>query len=160
MACCESLGYAGAWLHKQMAAVLPVVSVALLVGVLLSCLTLPCAAAQGRRAAEEMAVFAIEGPAVRTWLERASAAEAGQARAGDVLAASLYCRAARYGSLEAIYRLGRLALAGRGMPRNESMAATLFSIAAGNGHYAATWMVLLTGVREDQLPGCLAETQS
>lgn len=103
----------------------------------------------------------LDGPVVRAMLERAAVAESGRDRASNVeLAAALYCSAARYGSLEAVYRLGRMAMAGRGMPRDVPMAATLFSIASGNGHYGASLMVLLTGVREYRLPTCLAEPPS
>jgi len=129
----------------------------------LSCaLVLPCAAAQSKPLpVGEGAEFVLEGPVVRALLERAAAAETGRGRAADIeLAATLYCRAARYGSTEAVYRLGRMVLAGRGVPRDVPMAATLFSIASGNGHYGASLMVLLTGVREERLPQCLAEPPS
>jgi len=133
-----------------------------LVLTLLCALAVPCAAAQNRPSrAEEVAISDLDGPVVRGLLERAFAAEAGQGRPGNVeLAAALYCRAAHYGSLEAVYRLGRMAMSGRGMPRDVPMAATLFSIASGNGHYGASLMVLLTGVQEYRLPRCLAEPAS
>lgn len=135
---------------------------ALLALALAGFLALPAAAAQNRAlTAEEAAAFEVDGPVVRRLLERAAAAEAERGRPGHYeLAATLYCKAARYGSLEGVYRLGRLVLAGNGVPRNPSMAATLFSIASGNGHYRASWMVLLTGVHEDQLPRCLVEPLS
>lgn len=127
-------------------------------------LATPSEAVQGRKAPadpNEIEIFALEAPRVRAMLERASSAEAGRGESvNSALAARLYCEAAGYGSLEAQYRLGRMLLAGRGMPRNVSMAATLFSIAADNGHQAARAMILLIGERDPQLPECLSAMQS
>ena len=122
----------------------------------------PCATAQGSALRADLAsVIELDGPAVRAMLARASEAEAAQDHPADLeLAAALYCRAARYGSIEGLYRLGRMVMAGRGLPRDVPMASTLFSIAAGNGHAAAAGMVLVTGVHEEKLPPCLAEPPS
>ena len=118
------------------------------------CLPLPDAAAEGRRLpAQEVAAFASDGPLVQRWLERAAAVDTTDA----ALAVRLYCRSAKYGSLEGLYRLGRMALAGRGMPRDPLLAATLFGIAAGNGHQGATSMVLITGQHEGPLPPCMRD---
>lgn len=131
---------------------------------MLCTLATPSGAVQGRNAPanpHETEIFALEAPRVRAMLERASSAEAGRGESvNPELAAGLYCAAASYGSLEAQYRLGRMLLAGRGMPRNVSMAATLFSIASDNGHQAARAMLLLIGERDPQLPECLSALQS
>jgi len=107
---------------------------------------------------QESAIFAIEAPRVRAMLEQASAAEAGRGQSVSLVrAAMLYCEAAGYGSAEAQYRLGKMFLAGQGLPRNIPVAATLFSIAAGNGHRGAQAMLLVTGVQAEQLPKCLTD---
>ena len=119
-------------------------------------LVVPCVLAQVASTADA-ALLDLDGPAVRAVLERAAAAESGRPPKLE-LAAELYCRAASYGSLEAAFRLGRMVLAGRGMPRDLPMAATLFSIASSNGHNGAGRMLLLTGIQEERLPPCLAES--
>ncbi|HUY01882.1 MAG TPA: transglycosylase SLT domain-containing protein [Rhodocyclaceae bacterium] len=107
---------------------------------------------------QESAIFALEAPRVRAMLEQASAAQAGRGQSvSPVRAAMLYCEAAGYGSAEAQYRLGKMYLAGQGLPRNIPVAATLFSIAAGNGHRGAQAMLLVTGVQAERLPKCLTD---
>ena len=125
---------------------------------------LPCRAAQAQNVATdgcEIDTFALEAPRVRALLEQASSAETGRDQPiNPELAAVLYCEAASYGSLEAQYRLGKMILAGRGMRRDVSTAATLFSIAADNGHQGARSMLLLTGEHVPQLPRCLSDFQT
>jgi TPR repeat protein len=106
---------------------------------------------------QESAIFALEAPRVRIMLEQASAKETGRGQPPNLTrAATLYCKAAAYGSLEAQYRLGRLYLEGRGLAKDIAIAATLFRSAAGNGHEGAKAMLLLTGEQEERLPECLA----
>ncbi len=108
--------------------------------------------------AQESVLFALEAPRVRMMLELASAEAAGRGQARNPAgAAMLYCAAAAYGSLEAQYRLGRMFLAGWGLTQDIAVAATLFRIAAGNGHEGARAMILVTGEREERLPECLTD---
>ncbi len=107
---------------------------------------------------QEIAAFSIEAPRVQAMMEQAFAAEIGRGQSRSPLrAAMLYCDAAREGSAEAYYRLGRLFLVGNGVQKNQSFAANLFSIAAMNGHQRAHDALELTGVRDEQLPQCLTD---
>jgi hypothetical protein len=57
------------------------------------------------------------------------------------VAAAHFCAAARDGSVEGQYRLGRLYLLGRGVARDGQVANTLLSIAAQRGHEKAQSLV-------------------
>jgi hypothetical protein len=110
---------------------------------------------------QEIASFAIEAPRVQALMEQAFAAEIGRGQTRSALrAAMLYCDAAREGSPEAYYRLGRLFLTGNGVPKSQNFAANLFSIAAMNGHQRAHDALELTGVRDDLLPECLTNPEA
>ena len=86
----------------------------------------------------EQETFDNEPPIIRDLLERASALVADEKDADAAWkAANLYCEASRYGSAEAVYRLGMLYAFGRGVPQNRDYAANLFGIAAVNGHFEA-----------------------
>jgi hypothetical protein len=94
-------------------------------------------------------------------LEQGFAAEVGHGQPRSSLrAAMLYCDAAREGSAEANFRLGRLYLSGNGVERNLLMAATLFAIAAQTGHRRAQGLLELTGVREQTLPECFTRPET
>jgi TPR repeat protein len=72
------------------------------------------------------------------------------------MAAMRYCTAARMGSVEAQYRLGRLYLVGHGNMRNHTFATALLALAARGGHAKA--QRLLGSVRDSAiLPACLFE---
>lgn len=72
------------------------------------------------------------------------------------MAAIRYCAAARLGSIEAQYRLGRLYLVGHGNMRNPAFATALLALAARGGHAKA--LRLLGSVRDSTvLPACLFE---
>ncbi|MBI1907495.1 MAG: lytic transglycosylase domain-containing protein [Rhodocyclales bacterium] len=72
------------------------------------------------------------------------------------MAALRYCSAARLGSVEAQYRLGRLYLIGHGNMRNPAFATALLALAARGGHARA--QRLLGSVRDSTiLPACLFE---
>ncbi|WP_255437597.1 lytic transglycosylase domain-containing protein [Comamonas flocculans] len=91
-----------------------------------------------------------EPPAIMRWLDEGYAAEYRGAR---TLAEQRYCAAAREGSLEGQYRLGRLLLLG-GAQSDHVAATTLLALAARLGHEKAR--VLLAGQAPgDQLPDCL-----
>lgn len=118
--------------------------------------TYGAARAQGAQPVEEAAIFALESPYVKTLLEHASAAESGRTQPRNLMrAAQFYCEAASFGSLEAQYRLGRMYLDGRGLPRSLAIAATLLGIAARSGHEGAGLMLPLAGVHEEALPQCM-----
>lgn len=85
--------------------------------------------AQGKRPA-----WAGEPPAVARLLQEGDRAERGSQFAK---AAARYCTAARFGSAEAQFRLGRLYQSGRGVRRDAAIGATLFRVAAQRGHVQA-----------------------
>ena len=102
-----------------------------------------------------------DGPRVQSVLEQALAAEAGGDGAADpARAARLYCDAARSGSSEAHYRLGKMYLSGRGVPRDLAVASTLLGVAGQRGHVGAQDMVELTGRRDKKLPLCMTHPAS
>ncbi len=75
-----------------------------------------------------------EPPAIARMLQEGDRAE----RSGQFsLALGRYCAAARFGSTEAQFRLGRLYQTGRGVRRDDAVAGTLLSIAAQKGHVQA-----------------------
>ena len=106
----------------------------------------------------ELETFDNEAPIVKDLLERASALDN---NASDVeaswKAANLYCEAARYGSAEAVYRLGMLYAFGRGVPANKDYAANLFDIAAVNGHFEAQKMLGTIEIKTRDTPACVVE---
>jgi|GEM_PF-1058054 len=109
---------------------------------------------------KEIAVFALEAPRIRAMLELASAAEIGRGQTRSLIrAAMLYCDAAAQGSAEAQYRLGRMFLSGNGVQKSLPIAATLFSIASGNGHLQAHAILEQTGVHQEQVPECLTDPE-
>ncbi len=100
---------------------------------------------------EEAPEWSDEPPALARLLESGFKAEAGRQPG---IAAAHYCAAARDGSVEGQYRLGRLFLMGQGVARDNQIATTLLSIAAQRGHEKARSLVgeLPAGER---LPDCL-----
>lgn len=71
-------------------------------------------------------------------------------------AVMLYCKASRFGSLEAQYRFGMLYLSGKGVPRNIAYATTLFSQAAQQGYAQAMLALDVVSLRPLELPPCLS----
>jgi Transglycosylase SLT domain len=102
-------------------------------------------------------VFDSEPPIVKDLLVRASVL----VEKGDLeshwQAAGMYCEAARYGSSEAVYRLGMLYAFGQGVPANRDYAANLFGIASSNGHFEAQKMLETIAIRTQDTPPCVAE---
>jgi TPR repeat protein len=83
---------------------------------------------------EEQETFDNEPPVVKDLLERASKLLNDERDSDNPWkAANLYCESARYGSAEAVYRLGMLYAFGRGVPANRDYAANLFGIASTMG---------------------------
>lgn len=72
-------------------------------------------------------------------------------------AAKRYCEAARMGSTEAQYRLGMLFALGRGVPESQSLAASLFSLAALQGHAQAHTMLDTIRITSQDLPPCVMD---
>jgi soluble lytic murein transglycosylase-like protein len=110
---------------------------------------------------EEKESFENESPVVKDLLERASKL-LNDERDPDNLwkAANLYCESARYGSAEAIYRLGMLYAFGRGVPANRDYAANLFGIASTHGHFEAQKMLETIEIKTDVTPICVLEEVS
>ena len=94
-----------------------------------------------------------EPPQLSRLIEEAYAAE--QARA-PVVAAARYCEAARHGSLEAQYRLGRLYL-GRSDSVGREQGRTLLALAAQRGHERSAALLVDQPLRPDRLPECLSK---
>jgi len=92
-----------------------------------------------------------EPPALSRWIEEGYDAEQ---RRQPQRAAQRYCAAARFGSVEAQYRLGRLLLLGRDAAPEPAMATALLALAAQRGHEKARG--LLAGRPPGEaLPDCL-----
>jgi hypothetical protein len=103
-------------------------------------------------------VFANELPHVRTLLERALTYERSEDEyEGEWQAAILYCEASRFGSAEGQYRLGMLYAFGKGVPGSRELAASLFSLAASQGHAEAQRMLETINMTTTRLPACAVE---
>lgn len=85
----------------------------------------------------------------------------GEARASEVsrnfpVAAQRYCEAAREGSAEGMYRLGRLYSVGLGVRRDNAAAASLLATAAQLGHQQAHEMLGSLAAPEGYQADCFA----
>ncbi len=86
----------------------------------------------------------------------ARAYEHGEGVAKDPLrAANLYCDGARLGDAEAQFSLGWMYANGRGVERNDEMAAYFFKLAAEKGHGQARKMLRFVGQKAAPMPGCM-----
>ena len=72
-----------------------------------------------------------------------------------VKAAFFYCEAARRGDAEGQYGLGWMYANGRGLPHDDAFAASLFELAAAQGHAHAQRMQRFVGDAVDRLPDCM-----
>ena len=125
---------------------------------MLLALTLMASTVRAAYTAEELAAFADEPPLVQTLLERGATFERSQDELeGEWQAAILYCEAARLGSAEGQYRLGMLYAFGKGVPESRPLAASLFSLAASQGHLKGQKMLETINVTTAELPQCVAE---
>lgn len=105
---------------------------------------------------EPQADFSGESPLARALLERAQGyASLKDEREGDWQAVILYCEASRLGSAEAQYRLGMQYAFGKGVPESRELAASLFSVAAGQGHFEAQKMLETVELVSTRLPPCV-----
>lgn len=115
-------------------------------------------AAVGIFSKDEIETFANEPEQVKGLLERAVTFERDQKDwQGEWKAAGLYCEASRLGSAEAQYRLGMLYAFGKGVPKDRALGASLFSVAASQGHFEAQKMLDTINFTTTQLPPCVVE---
>jgi Transglycosylase SLT domain len=106
----------------------------------------------------ELESFDNEPPIVKDLLERAGVLVADENDAENSWkAANLYCEASRYGSAEAVYRLGMLYAFGRGVPQNRVYAANLFGIASVHGHFEAQKMLETIEITTNETPLCVLD---
>ena len=77
-----------------------------------------------------------------------------------VLAAQLYCRAARYGDPEAQFNLAWMLTNSRGIERDDAQAAHLFAAAAEQGMVPAQNMLAAMGTPRGAPPACLRQPES
>src|SRR6218665_2138015 len=109
---------------------------------------------------------AEKGPVVPSqvlrWRQEAQAHEYGEGAARDpVLAAQLYCRAARYGDAVAQYNLAWMLTNARGIERDDAQAAHLFAAAVEQGMAQAQNMLAsLGGTPLGAPPPCLRPPES
>ena len=73
----------------------------------------------------------------------------------QLMAATLYCEAARRGDAEAQYGLGWMYANGRGVARDDAVAASLLALAAEAGHAAARRALQFVGDERGRLPDCM-----
>ncbi len=91
-----------------------------------------------------------------TLRQEALSYEHGEGVPKDTLrAVKLYCEAARLGDPEAQYSLGWIYANGRGVDRNDSLAAYFFSMAAKQGHVPSQKMLRFVGEAPAEVPECL-----
>ncbi len=104
----------------------------------------------------QMEVFDNEPPFVKDLLVRASQLDTGQNNIETAWqAADLYCEASRYGSAEAMYRLGMLYAFGNGVEKSRNFAANLFGLAATLGHFEGQKMLETIEIRTIDTPPCV-----
>jgi len=93
---------------------------------------------------------------VARWRDDARAYEDGNGVPRDaVLAAQLYCRAARFGDAEAQFSLAWMLMHGRGIARDDAHAAHLIAAAAEQGIEQAKNLLQSIGAPRGETPPCL-----
>ena len=78
-------------------------------------------------------------------------------RRDPIRAFELYCEAARLGDADSQFSLGWMYAHGRGLPRNDSLAALFFGMAADQGHGQAQTMLRIVGESIADQPECMRE---
>jgi TPR repeat protein len=112
-------------------------------------------AASAVQAAEPLAGY-DPNATPRELVARALAHEHGEGVPKDFLkAAFFYCEAARRGDAEGQYGLGWMYANSRGLPHDDGLAASLFALAAAQGHEHAQRMERFVGRATDRLPDCM-----
>ena len=114
--------------------------------------------AQAAYSSQELEVFDNEPPIIKDLLMRANVLVSDEDDPdGAWKAADMYCKASRYGSAEAVYRLGILYAFGRGVPENRDYAANLFGIASTHGHFEAQQMLETIQIKTSATPPCVLD---
>lgn len=125
---------------------------------LLAVLLITAGSARAEFSQRELETFDNEPPIIKDLLMHANVLVSDEVDVEAAWkAADMYCQAARYGSAEAIYRLGMLYAFGRGVPENRDYAASLFGIASTHGHYEAQQMLETIQIKTSAAPPCIAE---
>ncbi len=78
-------------------------------------------------------------------------------RRDPIRAFELYCEAARLGDADSQFSLGWMYAHGRGLPRDDALAALFFGMAAGQGHTQAQTMLRFVGESTADQPECMRE---
>lgn len=78
-------------------------------------------------------------------------------RRDPIRAFELYCEAARLGDADSQFSLGWMYAHGRGLPRDDSLAALFFGMAAEQGHRQAQTMLRFVGESTADQPECMRE---
>jgi soluble lytic murein transglycosylase-like protein len=127
--------------------------------ILLACFSSFSASAQGDHFTQaQLETFDNEPPRVKEMLIHASLLLEQEDDSNSAWqAAKLFCEASRYGSAEAMYRLGMLYAVGKGVPANESYAANLFKLASRHGHFEAQKMLETMEISSNDTPSCVLE---
>ena len=98
---------------------------------------------------------------VERWRAEGQAAEHGDGVPRDPeRAASLYCRAARYGDAESQFNLAWMLTNSRGIARDDAQAAHLFAAAAEQGMVQAQNMLARMGTPRGEVPACLRQPEA
>jgi hypothetical protein len=95
---------------------------------------------------------------LRLLREEARAHEHGEGVAKDpAKAIALYCDGAKAGDPEARYSIGWMYANGRGIARDDTVAAYFFNLAAEQGHEASRNMLRFVGAPAAEMPECMRE---
>lgn len=95
---------------------------------------------------------------IATLRAQATAYANGEGVPKDLLRAfDLYCQAAKKGDAEAQYDVGWIYLNGRGVARDDALAARFFELAAAQGHVQARALLALAGPPAADLPECMRD---
>jgi soluble lytic murein transglycosylase-like protein len=131
-------------------------SIGWLAGLVLGVALMPApAAAQPAPAATESL---DDSARIAAWREQAVAYEHGNGVAQDgARAVALYCQAARLGDAASQYDLGWMYAYGRGVSRDDALAAFFFQLAAAQGVGQAATMLKLVGPPVPGVPACLRD---
>ena len=121
----------------------------------IECLAFACATLICIGAAEAQVVAPQQASSL---VADAIALEHGEGVAKDVVKAmAIYCDAARLGDAQAQFNLGWIYANGRGIVRDDGIAAQLFQMAANSGHPQAANMLRLVGAPASKVLDCLRE---
>ncbi|HSI60719.1 MAG TPA: transglycosylase SLT domain-containing protein [Ideonella sp.] len=90
-------------------------------------------------------------------MDAAAYERGGEVPRDGVQAAALYCEAARLGDAASQFDLGEMYAYGRGVPRNDGLAAFFFRLAAEQGVQQATNLMRLMGEPAAELPACMRD---